>query len=767
MVFPRFRNLSIKNKLTFIIIFSCLFVSLMASVFLAGRDIISLRRSTIEDLSGLAKVIGINCTAPLEFLDPDTGDEILSSLSARPQILQALLYTPDGRIFSQYHLATLSSLEAEELRGYLNVEKIFLHDELYHFYKNHIDLSVHIGETGKRIGVIVLQADQKEFRAILFRLLCAILVLTTVTLLLSFFFSSILNKIVSNPILALVDITERICREEDYALRVDKNAEDELGVLVLSINSMLDGIQQRDNQLLIAKKIAEDANQAKSQFLAQMSHEIRTPMNGVLGIVSLLLNTALDEKQNRFVHTIRRSGESLLNLINDILDFSKIEAGKMELELVSFNLREHAEETVDFFSQHAQEKNINLGCFIHSSVPVYIIGDPQRLRQILTNLLSNAVKFTRDGDVSLCVTVAETGVNGTHLHFEVKDTGCGISPKSQNEIFSAFSQEDISTTRKYGGTGLGLAICRELIYMMGGEINVESVKDEGSTFWFIAIFALGNWDETTEESKDQVMTSGMYNVSVLVAEDNSTNQIVAQGVLEQFGCNVDVVDNGNEAVIAASRKDYALIFMDCQMPVMDGYVATKEIRNGESLRGDAQTPIVALTAHAMKGDREHCLAVGMDDYLTKPFKEQQLATILSKWLGAVERKPLLKEREEQEVKQSHFDRTVLDDYRKMQKVGEPDIRKRIINTYLKSSPLLIKDLQQAAESDDLENLWQSAHSLKSSSASLGADHLSFLCHKLEVQGRGKKVDNGIESVKEIVKEFKTIAGVLEGILLSI
>lgn len=770
MNFPRFRDLSINTKLAVIIIFSCLLVSLMASGFFIGREIMSLRRSMVEDLSGLARVIGINCAAPLEFMDSETADEILSSLSARPHILQAVVYTADGRIFAQYRSSSLSSQEAQGLREHLKTEDMQLSLESHYFHKTHIDLSVPIGETGKVIGTIVLQADQDEFHAILTRLVYAVCGIFTATLLLASFFSSILNKVASRPILALAETMERVRGEENYSIRAVKNSGDELGVLVEGVNSMLDGIERRDEQLLVAKKAAEEANRAKSHFLAQMSHEIRTPMNGVLGIASLLLNTSLDEKQHQFVRTIRSSGESLLNLINDILDFSKIEAGKLELELIQFNLREVAEETVDLLSEHTDEKDVNLACSIHSAVPVHVEGDPGRLRQVLMNLLGNALKFTRRGEVALNVSLEKITGDNAHLRFEVRDSGIGIKQEKQKEIFTAFSQADESTTRQFGGTGLGLAICRQLVNMMGGEIGMESTEGRGSTFWFTTLFTIGSFSESITARQQQATLPETFNASVLVAEDNATNQIVAKGMLEQLGCRVDLAENGRESVARAAEKRYDLIFMDCQMPVMDGYEATGNIRKAEHQTGIGRTPIVALTAHAMKGDRDRCLAVGMDDYITKPFNEQQLATVLSKWLletgTNMLTEPPVKMPEEQDLKsiKIHVDKSVLDNFRQIQQPGKPDLIKLLVRVYLKSSPKILHDIRQAAKSNDIEKLWRSAHSLKSSSANLGARRLALICEDLESLGRKNRVDDPMGMVLEIETEFKAVADELEEIV---
>ncbi|SEL96382.1 PAS domain S-box-containing protein [Syntrophus gentianae] len=414
--------------------------------------------------------------------------------------------------------------------------------------------------------------------------------------------------------------------------------------------------KQMEQQLLTAKEAAETSNIAKSQFLANMSHEIRTPMNGVIGFLELLQREErMTEQQHRYIAMALNSGEILLQLINDILDLSKIEAGKMEIVATELNLLNLTEDVVNSFSKQAQMKGIELSCHVANSIPSVLRGDPVRLRQILFNLLGNAVKFTEKGEVSLDVSTEEEMEQSLLIRFEVRDTGIGIAPEALTKIFDAFTQADGSTTRQYGGTGLGLTIASQLAPMMGGKIDVESVHGKGSTFRFTArlerqdstrevlnaLASLGesivSRDEEVHEHSDGPKNKGEFSsFQVLLVEDNPVNQALGLAMLEYFGCRTDVAENGQEALEAFSIKSYDIIMMDCQMPLMDGYEATRAIRqeerNRDGGRESRHIPIVALTAHAMEGDRETCLEAGMDDYLSKPYKSDELYAVLSKWL---------------------------------------------------------------------------------------------------------------------------------------
>ncbi|KAB2641820.1 MAG: response regulator [Verrucomicrobia bacterium] len=424
-------------------------------------------------------------------------------------------------------------------------------------------------------------------------------------------------------VIFLRDITER------------KHAETQL----IETNRQLEAATLRANELTAQ---AEMANAAKSAFLANMSHEIRTPLNGVIGLTGLMLDTELNAEQRRYANTIRSSGGILLGLINDFLDISKIEAGKLELEALDFDLTNLLEDFAQAQALRVRDKGITLLCGADPAVPTLLRGDVGRLRQILSNLTDNAIKFTHAGGVTIQVSALNMSQHDVVLRFSVRDTGIGIPADKLGMLFEKFSQVDASTTRQYGGTGLGLAISKQLAELMGGQIDVSSTVGQGSEFWFTARLARRTVEAVPRTAARRSVAHQLRNVlagrkaSVLLAEDNITNQQVALSILKHLGLQADGVANGAEAVFAVTSRPYDLVVMDVQMPVMDGLEATRQIRRLRSTASKPSLPIIAMTANAIQGDRSKCLEAGMNDYVSKPVSPQGLAEVLGKWLPGPE-----------------------------------------------------------------------------------------------------------------------------------
>lgn len=391
-------------------------------------------------------------------------------------------------------------------------------------------------------------------------------------------------------------------------------------------------VEQRkraEKALYKAKEQAEAANRSKTEFLANMSHEIRTPMNGIIGTLQLLQGSELSDSQSSYVNVAYSSAESLLCLLNDILDSSKIEAGKLELEHVEFDLGKTVNQLQLLMRPKADERRVALSVELDEQLPKIVIGDPVRTRQILTNLLSNAIKFTQDGYVIVRLTVLEQTDAQYRLRIEVEDTGIGIAEESQRKLFSAFTQADGSTTREYGGSGLGLSIVRQLVTLMNGRIGVTSVPAEGSTFWVEL-----NFDRVVQAQRPKVENK-MLTGHVLLVEDNPVNQMIAKKMLEKLSLTYQLAENGEQALQKMQQPhDFDLLLMDCQMPVMDGYTATRSIRQCEIENKLRRTPIIAMTANTMENDKAACLQAGMDDYITKPVVQDSLQQVLARWLSA-------------------------------------------------------------------------------------------------------------------------------------
>jgi signal transduction histidine kinase/ActR/RegA family two-component response regulator len=621
------------------------------------------RQNMVRDLVVQTQIAADNCRAAVAFDDSQAAARLLESFRAKPSIVSITIDTVAKEEFAAYHR-----------EGTAGETHSHLAQEGWRVAADRIVVQQNIVLDGEILGRVILSSDLKPLMMNLRWNAVILLVVFSFSFLAGYLLLSRLQQLISKPILALTEVAKEVSDRKDYSVRAYKYYDDEVGVLIETFNQMLVQIQkemserrqaeeelrkhrdhleetvdERTGELKLANqrlkisaeranllaKQAVQANKAKSEFLANMSHEIRTPMNAILGFGELLSEEALTVDQKKYSDIILSSGKSLLQIINDILDFSKIEAGKLKTEIVDCSLVQLLDELESLFRPMCKQKSLAFDILYCSEMPQIIRTDPTRLRQCVVNLLGNAIKFTEKGHVYLNVSL-ETIENTPFVRFDVEDTGIGISSEKQQLIFEPFTQADGSHTRKFGGTGLGLTITKQIIELLGGRIFIRSEEGHGSVFTIeLPVGAdvhlqstVNRYDALEHLQKQDAVSSQPLSGRILVAEDAKANQALIRILLQKMGFEVIIVEDGQQAVDRVGKETFDIILMDMQMPVMNGYDAASRIK----AMGIA-TPIVAVTAHAMKGDEQKCFDAGCDAYVTKPIDRKKIEQVIREHLA--------------------------------------------------------------------------------------------------------------------------------------
>ena len=618
-----YKNLSISTKIILLIVVVSTISVLMSSVVQFYYEKKLYNREIKEKLRILAEVIADRNSATIIFKDEKAAFSYLSALKADKHVENATILLPDSSLFVEY--------KSNE-RPIIDKFAIPLSADTSIFDKEHLIISRKVMFKGEQIATIRIEYSleehirkQKQYASVMLFILLGSIVTAT---LFAFLFQGSITK----PIFNLYHVMNKISFEKDYSIRAIVKGNDETGKLTDGFNFMIQQIELQNNQLKKAKAQSDSALKTKERFLANMTHELRTPLNSIVGLSNLLEDTELNDEQKEFINNIKISSDHLLAIINDLLEFSKLGSGKYHLEKTEFSIRRTIDRIERSMEFELRNRKLKFATKINKDIPHFIVGDEHRLNQILINLVGNAIKFTPKGSVTVEANILSETDDTINIEFKVIDTGIGIIKEKQTIIFDSFTQESNDTTRQYGGTGLGLAITKQLVEIQNGKIWVESKKFEGSTFIFIIPFGKRTLSKPNKKEKD---LKSIESKKVLVVDDNAMNLLFTKSLLDKHGFITETCNNGKAALDLTMKSDYDIILMDLHMPDMDGYEASRRIRQ---IKDDKKrkVPIIALTAAATLNEIKNCFDSGMNDYIVKPFKKEEL---FSKLISLLLNKP--------------------------------------------------------------------------------------------------------------------------------
>jgi len=618
-----FNNWAIRYKITLLIMSVFLITFIFLSIFIYSYSKKNFYATTQNQIKLISNVLGESNSAAILFKDVNAGQQSIRFAHLIKGLTQIEILDKDNFLIAKYQ--SNEDNEFIKFSPYYKVRKdTFL--EISHFI-----LNVHPVVFEKdTIGKVLLTYDKRIFLDKFNKYIVYQILIFTIVFIIAFFIVLFMQRFITRPIKSLTDTMKTVSSNNDYTVRLHPKGKDELGEMMQVFNYMLTHIEKQSNELIKSKEKATNLAKAKDKFLAQMSHEIRTPLNAIFGFITLFEKTNLSPDQSLYLGYVKSSLENLGGIINDILDFSKIEAGELLIEKKEFDIRDMLNDLIHIFEPKAMEKNLKINLFISPEVPKIIKADRLRLNQVLVNLIGNAIKFTEEGTISLNVESTKLTSKYYRITFSVKDTGIGIPKEKREKIFEEFKQASGEVTVKYGGTGLGLSISKRLVEVHGGKLSVESELGKGSIFSFtLDLEGKESISYTQKEEKEAIdiikKRLMAKNMKLLVAEDNKLNQILIKKILTSLNMSVTMAENGQEVINFLEKDDFDLILMDIQMPVMDGYEATKHIRTSfEDKPNKKNIPIIALSAAVTEAERNKAKHIGMNEFIPKPLKEEEI-----------------------------------------------------------------------------------------------------------------------------------------------